>query len=227
MNLSEYLGLFVDKMIKTQQSPEFHPEGNVWVHTMLVVGQLVGKYLNKQELHWAGLFHDIGKVHTTKWNKDKQRWTAYGHEKVSVNIWNNAVKNGLIPNHLDCDCIEWLIDNHMKKHIIDKMGDEKRNKLMSHEWYPLLDKLGDADDMVVLFNTTTENQRKEYLNICLRFLQHNVKGSGQSKVTINNNDAVVTNNMGTLDDIFKQQESTSDVDQLVKDVIKIWDEPND
>lgn len=66
-----------------QQSPKHHPEGNVWIHTMMVVDNGV-KYRNcvnnKKVYVWALLLHDLGKIKTTKMRKG--RWTSYDHDKV-------------------------------------------------------------------------------------------------------------------------------------------------
>lgn len=43
------------------QPPDFHPEGDVWVHTLLVLGQLERP---SAELAFAALLHDVGKPKT-------------------------------------------------------------------------------------------------------------------------------------------------------------------
>jgi putative nucleotidyltransferase with HDIG domain len=68
---------------KLQQTEKHHPEGNVWVHTMMVVDEGAkhrDEATNKRELMWALLLHDIGKIKTTKFQKG--HWTAYNHDKV-------------------------------------------------------------------------------------------------------------------------------------------------
>lgn len=67
---------------KVEQSPKYHPEGNVWNHTLLVVDEAArrrNKSNNKKVFMWAALLHDIGKANTTK-NK-KGKITAYNHDK--------------------------------------------------------------------------------------------------------------------------------------------------
>lgn len=66
-----------------QQSPKHHPEGNVWIHTMMVVDEGAKhreKVNDKRAFMWCLLLHDIGKVKTTKLRKG--RWTSYDHDKV-------------------------------------------------------------------------------------------------------------------------------------------------
>jgi len=65
-----------------QQSPLFHPEGDVWEHTLLVVDQAAqSRYLseNLRSFMWAALLHDIGKIPTTKIRRG--RITAYDHDR--------------------------------------------------------------------------------------------------------------------------------------------------
>jgi uncharacterized domain HDIG len=74
-------------LIKTPQSPLYHPEGSVWNHTMMVVDE-AAKRKDKSEdskaFMWAALLHDIGKGPTTKLKKD--RITSYDHDKVGKNL---------------------------------------------------------------------------------------------------------------------------------------------
>lgn len=72
-----------------EQSSKYHPEGNVWNHTMMVLDEAA---LRKNEatdcrvFMWAALLHDIGKAKTTKRRKGKV--TSYNHDKVgSEMVW--------------------------------------------------------------------------------------------------------------------------------------------
>ena len=68
---------------KTEQSPKYHPEGNVWNHTMLVVDEAAkvrDESNDKKAFMWAALLHDIGKPDTTRMRKE--RITSYDHDKV-------------------------------------------------------------------------------------------------------------------------------------------------
>lgn len=69
-------------LVKVEQSPEHHPEGNVWNHTLLVVDN-AARYKEQSSdsrvFMWAALLHDIGKAPTTKLRKG--RITSYDHDK--------------------------------------------------------------------------------------------------------------------------------------------------
>lgn len=65
-----------------KQSPQHHPEGNVWNHTLLVVDEAADRKSqagDSRVFMWAALLHDIGKAVTTEIRKGKI--TAYDHDK--------------------------------------------------------------------------------------------------------------------------------------------------
>lgn len=71
------------KLEEMQQSPKHHPEGNVWIHTMMVVDEGAkyrDKVNDKKAFMWCLLLHDIGKGKTTRFRKGK--WTSYDHDKA-------------------------------------------------------------------------------------------------------------------------------------------------
>lgn len=75
------------ELIETAQSPVYHPEGNVWNHTMLVIDEAAKRKRqseNPKAFMWAALLHDIGKPSTTKLKKG--RLTSYDHDKVGKEI---------------------------------------------------------------------------------------------------------------------------------------------
>lgn len=69
-----------------QQDPEWHPEGDVWVHTMRVIDSAV-HYRKSNEfrdlcLMFAALCHDFGKPETTAFTKEK--WRSLKHTEAGV-----------------------------------------------------------------------------------------------------------------------------------------------
>lgn len=84
-NLKKSFLSILEDLEKVQQEKKYHPEGNVWIHSMQVVDEaanLRNKANNKREFMWAALLHDIGKKETTKMRKG--RWTAYEHDKAGA-----------------------------------------------------------------------------------------------------------------------------------------------
>lgn len=71
----------------TEQSAKYHPEGNVWNHTMLVVDEAAKVRERSKEpkaFMWAALIHDIGKPGTTRIRKGKI--SSYDHDKVGERL---------------------------------------------------------------------------------------------------------------------------------------------
>jgi tRNA nucleotidyltransferase (CCA-adding enzyme) len=71
------------ELLVTAQSPQHHPEGSVWNHTMMVLDNAAERReesKNPRAFMWAALLHDLGKAPTTK--KRKGKLTSYDHDKV-------------------------------------------------------------------------------------------------------------------------------------------------
>lgn len=75
----------LNRMKSTEQSKQHHPEGNVWIHTMMVVDEaakLRDKSKDQRVFMWSAMLHDIGKPEVTRVRKGKI--TAYNHDKVGA-----------------------------------------------------------------------------------------------------------------------------------------------
>lgn len=69
------------------QSPKYHPEGNVWNHTMLVIDVAAEKRQYSKaprSFMWAALLHDLGKAPATKLRNG--RITSYDHDKIGEKL---------------------------------------------------------------------------------------------------------------------------------------------
>ena len=81
------LSSFAVPMSQTAQNPAFHAEGDVWTHTKMVCEELVKLAAfreltgqKQQAVFLAALLHDVGKIHTTRWEDGK--WTSPNHTLV-------------------------------------------------------------------------------------------------------------------------------------------------
>ncbi len=80
---------YLSAMEKTDQRPDYHPEGNVFEHCMLVVdlGAIIKeKTSNPEAFMWSCLLHDIGKATTTT-----SSGSAPNHASVGVDIFDSEV----------------------------------------------------------------------------------------------------------------------------------------
>lgn len=82
------------KLKQTEQPFAYHPEGNVWNHTMLVVeeaAKVKTQSFNPRAFMWAALLHDIGKPVTTRIHKSQI--LAYDHDKVGAKLAKKFLEN--------------------------------------------------------------------------------------------------------------------------------------
>jgi poly(A) polymerase len=96
------------------QPPQFHPEGDVWVHTMLLLEKLPAG--SSTTLAWGALLHDIGKPATYQLPNpaipgDRIRFN--GHVEVGVRIAEEILARLRFSNE-DSAQILALIKNHMR-----------------------------------------------------------------------------------------------------------------
>jgi poly(A) polymerase len=102
------------RMKGVEQPPQFHPEGDVWVHTMLLLEKL--KPGVRATLAWGALLHDIGKPATFRPPDPKKpgdRIRFDGHVEVGVRIAETILGRLRFSNE-DTEQIVALVKNHMR-----------------------------------------------------------------------------------------------------------------
>jgi putative nucleotidyltransferase with HDIG domain len=100
------------EVVKTKgvaQPPQYHPEGDVWVHTLLLLEGLPAGC--PVTLAWAALLHDVGKPATFRIAPDRIRFD--GHVEVGVRIAAEICRRLRFANH-ETEQILSLIANHMR-----------------------------------------------------------------------------------------------------------------
>lgn len=91
-----------------EQPKEFHPEGDVFVHTRLLLNQLRNPPL---PLAWAALLHDVGKPITQR-RDSSGRIRFFEHEVVGARTAYAILTRLREPNHL-IDAVVPMVANHM------------------------------------------------------------------------------------------------------------------
>jgi poly(A) polymerase len=89
------------------QPPEFHPEGDVWVHTLLLLEKLDHA---SPSLALGALLHDVGKPPTFR---IAERIRFDGHVEAGVELAHGILERLRI-SRSDTDQVEALIANHMR-----------------------------------------------------------------------------------------------------------------
>jgi poly(A) polymerase len=99
----------ISAMKGVEQPPEFHPEGDVFVHTLLLLDNLPSPC--PLTLAWGALLHDVGKPPTFRVAPDRIRFD--GHVEVGVKM-AEAICRDLRFSNDETEQILALVDNHMR-----------------------------------------------------------------------------------------------------------------
>jgi poly(A) polymerase len=99
-----------------EQPPQYHPEGDVFVHTLLLLEKLQAGC--SKTLAWGALLHDVGKPPTFRVSPDRIRFD--GHVEVGVKMAAEICRRLRFSNY-ETDRILALVDNHMRFADVQRM----------------------------------------------------------------------------------------------------------
>jgi poly(A) polymerase len=128
------------------QPPDYHPEGDGLIHSLLAVRHLPED--PDRRLAWAALLHDVGKALVTR--EIYGRIRAFGHDREGAKL---AVKilNRLGMEDRTAADVEWLVRHHM---FALSWQIEEVEKLTRRQWrfikdrrFPLLLDLMEIDSL--------------------------------------------------------------------------------
>jgi tRNA nucleotidyltransferase/poly(A) polymerase len=109
----------IHAMKGVQQPPQFHPEGDVWIHTLLMLEGLAAG--TSPTLAWGVLLHDIGKPPTFRpASETGDRIRFDDHVGVGVRITDELCRRLRFSND-DNNQIKALVANHMKFKDVSQM----------------------------------------------------------------------------------------------------------
>lgn len=106
----------VARMKGVEQPPQFHPEGDVWIHTLMLLEQLEPGC--SPTLAWGALLHDVGKPPTFRVAPDRIRFD--GHVEVGIAIANEICRGFRFSNDETAQIVA-LIHNHMRFADVEQM----------------------------------------------------------------------------------------------------------
>ena len=102
-----------------EQPPQYHPEGDVWIHTRLMLEGLPADV--SPTLAWGVLLHDVGKPPTFKSASETgDRIRFDGHVDVGVRMAEEICRRLRFSNE-DTEQILALVNNHMRFKDVDSM----------------------------------------------------------------------------------------------------------
>ena len=114
----------ISAMKGVAQPPQFHPEGDVFVHTLLLLEKLPRP--SPMTLAWGALLHDVGKPATFR-VADRIRFD--GHVEVGVKMAEQICRRFRFSNH-DTEQILALVKNHMRFGDVQRMKESTLKKFM-------------------------------------------------------------------------------------------------
>ena len=103
-------------LINVPQRADYHPEGDVFEHSMQVLDAAAARICycinesEKKQLLYAALCHDMGKPSTTVW--DKNRWRSQGHAEAGVAIARSFLKRITREQNITKAILK-LVEHHM------------------------------------------------------------------------------------------------------------------
>ena len=115
----------VSAMKGVEQPPEYHPEGDVFMHTLLLLENL--PHPCPPTLAWGALLHDVGKPATFRVAPDRIRFDR--HVEVGVKIAEEICGRLRFSNH-DAAQILALVDNPMRFGHVSRMKESTLKKFM-------------------------------------------------------------------------------------------------
>jgi tRNA nucleotidyltransferase/poly(A) polymerase len=111
-----------------EQPPQFHPEGDVFIHTRLMLSLLPAEA--SLPLVMSVLLHDIAKPATQTRDADTGRIRFNGHDKLGAEMTGEIMRRMKFPN----DVIEptvVAVENHMVFKDVKKMRTAKLRRFMA------------------------------------------------------------------------------------------------
>jgi poly(A) polymerase len=115
----------ISAMKGVEQPPEFHPEGDVFVHTLLLLDNLPNPC--PMTLAWGALLHDVGKPPTFRVAPDRIRFD--NHVEVGVKMAEEICRRLRFSND-ETEQILALVDNHMRFGHVSRMKESTLKKFI-------------------------------------------------------------------------------------------------
>ncbi len=176
----EYPYDVVLKLKDIEQNPKYHPEGDVWTHTMMVVDEAAkrkSKSKNPKGFMWAALLHDVGKLTTTK--ERKGRITSYDHDKVGARVVEECLNYlNLREDEEFCNYVITLVRLHMQiLFVVKDNGFAEYERIMESGCIEDIGLLGICDRLGRGSMSKEDTRREEknieiFLERCDNYIDH-------------------------------------------------------
>jgi poly(A) polymerase len=115
-----------------EQPPQFHPEGDVFVHTRAMLGLLPADA--PATLALSVLFHDIGKPPTFRYHAHEDRIRFSGHDRVGAEMTERVMER-LRFSRAESDRVVEAVRQHMVFKDVQNMRAAKLRRFMAREGF--------------------------------------------------------------------------------------------
>lgn len=117
-----------------EQPERFHPEGDVFVHTRLMLG-LLGPNASEPQV-FSVLLHDIGKPPTRSFDPVDQRIRFNGHDRVGAEMAEEVMNRLRFSRH-EIDMVVEAVRNHMIFKDVQQMRPAKLRRFMARPHFDI------------------------------------------------------------------------------------------
>ena len=131
LGLMEYIIPEILPLIGQDQPPQFHPEGDVFEHTVIMLNLMKNP---TRPLAYSVLLHDIGKPATAFMAADRLRF--HGHERKSAEMAQVILRRLKLPVK-EIRQIVKAVNDHMRFKDVQKMNRSTLRKLIGAETFEL------------------------------------------------------------------------------------------
>ncbi len=132
---SGLMGILIPEILDLQgceQPPQWHPEGDVFVHTRIMLGMLEPDA--SLPLILSVLFHDIGKPATYSFDEADNRIRFNRHDRVGAQMTEKILHRFKYSNAIIEDAVEGVA-HHMKFADVQKMRVSKLKRFMVRDTF--------------------------------------------------------------------------------------------
>ncbi len=126
--LMQYIIPEVYDLIDCQQPPQWHPEGDVYQHTRIMLDMLGDN--PSPNLVLAVLLHDIGKPPTFTYDQSEDRIRFNGHDRVGAKM-ATSILSRLRFSNATIEAVSSMVANHMNFMNVQKMRTAKVKRFMA------------------------------------------------------------------------------------------------
>ena len=133
LGLMQYIIPEFLKLKGCEQPPQWHPEGDVYIHTLLVLDSLPEQ--SDITLALSALLHDIGKPPSYTYDKENERIRFNNHDVIGAGMTKKILNRLKFSNQIINDVSE-MVANHMRFSHVQKMRISKLKRFMSRPTFP-------------------------------------------------------------------------------------------